>query len=116
MSQDKEPHLEQTSIAEHENMTRLRAQYEATRIELETCQKYLQDWHQWSEQRNEEYNVLLKAHNNYEECWKKQTLELSNLKETKNSLQEQFAKVQEMLQQKELVLRDIKNSETQLLE
>ena len=86
----------------------LKAQFEATKIELQTCQQYLQDWHNWSEQRNEEFNTLNKAYTETDEAYKAQASELSNLKELNNSLEEETKKIKESLEVKELELTNIK--------
>ena len=90
-----------------ENIIELKAQFEATNLELQTCQQYLQDWHNWSEQRNEEYNTLNTAYNETNEALQAQSLELSNLKESNNSLLEEINKIQDSLQVKETELQDL---------
>ena len=90
------------------DVSELKAQFEATKIELQTCQQYLQDWHNWSEQRNEEFKTLNKAYTDTDEAYKAQASELSNLKELNNSLEEETKKIKESLEVKELELTNIK--------
>ena len=93
-----------------QEIAELRAQFEATKTELQTCQQYLQDWHNWSEQRNEEFNSLTKVYTETDEAFKAQTSELSNLKESNNSLEEEIRKIKDNLEQKESELNTIKSS------
>ena len=89
-----------------EDVSELKSQFEETKLELQTCQQYLQDWHKWSENRNEEYNNLSKAYSETEEAFKIQSLELSALKESNSSLQEEIIKIKENLERKENDLKE----------
>merc|ERR1719412_1646611 len=89
---DKHPTIDQGSLPEEGE---LQIQLKATQDELQTYQKYLQDWHNWGEAKTQELNSLQQEYEECQKTYQTQSNEVTNLQESNNQLMEENNKLKQ---------------------